>query len=162
MSPHLFALILAARFMVASLAPLTDERAEMADAIAWEVYDDAPFYRDDAGKLRTLALHIAVAYREGGVQTSAIGDSGHSFCAFQIHDSSGGTRALASDAAACAHAGHVMLRQSIRICRAHPIAWYAEGPRGCSSERAQRISRDRVALAETLARPYPDSIRLSP
>jgi hypothetical protein len=135
MNASLFALILATRFMTASLAPMTDERAELADAIAFTAWGSEPLFR------------------EGGMQTSAIGDGGHSFCAFQIHDSSGGTRSLTTDATACARYGYKMLHASIRICRAHPVAWYAEGPHGCESARAQRISADRMALAASLSRP---------
>ena len=151
MSIALLRLILAARFLVATLAPLTDERAELADAIALAVFEAPAFYRDDPEKLRTLALDVAVAFREGSLLTSAIGDGGHSYCAFQIHDSSGGVPELARDPLRCARAGHAMLRASIKICREHPIAWYAEGPRGCESARAQRISADRVRLASRLA-----------
>lgn len=154
MNYALLALMFAARLMVASLAPMTDERAELADAIARVVYADAPFYRGDEERLRTLALHVAVAYREGSLLTSAVGDKGHSFCAFQIHDSSGGVEALTRDADRCAAAGHAMLRASIRVCREHPVAWYAEGPRGCESARAQRISADRVALAGKVLRDF--------
>lgn len=154
MTVSLLALLFASRLMSASLAPLTDERAAISDATAIEVAADAPFYTNDEDRVRTLALHLAVAYREGGLETSAIGDGGRSFCAYQIHDSSGGTRELAGDATLCARAGHRMLRASVRICREHPIAWYAEGPRGCESDRARRISRDRVTLAERLVRVY--------
>ncbi len=113
---------------------------------------DEPFFRGDVNKKRTLALHVAVAFREGSLRTSVVGDGGHSYCAFQVHDSSGGTQALTESANLCAEAGHKMLRTSIRVCHEHPVAWYAEGPKGCDSERAQRISRDRVALADRLAR----------
>lgn len=151
MSIEHYALILLARLYVATLAPMTDERAELADEIAAVVDADVPMYRDDAGKARTLALHVAVAFREGSLRTSIVGDGGHSFCAFQIHDSSGGSLALTSSAAACAEAGHRLLVASARACRAHPVATYAEGPRGCESPRAQRISADRVALARRLS-----------
>jgi len=43
-----------------------------------------------------------------------------------------------------------MLRTSLRVCPSHPIAWYASGPAGCGSTRAQRISRDRMNLAAYL------------
>lgn len=148
----LFGLMFAARMMSAHLATLTDERIELADAIAVAVDEDAPLFHNDVDKLRTLAEHIAVAYRESGLRTDAVGDHGRSFCAFQIHTSSGGKEALTKDPLACARAGHALLRQSHRVCRAFPIAWYAEGPRGCESPRAQRISRDRLALAASLLR----------
>lgn len=142
-----------ARWMTATLAPMTDDREVLADAIATVAHESPPLFRGDDSRERTVALMMAVAYRESGLRTSAIGDSGHSYCAFQIHDSSGGTIALTSDPLACARKGYAMLRESIRVCRAHPVAFYAEGPRGCSSMRAQRISRDRMAVADRLSRP---------
>lgn len=152
MSAPYLALILVVRWMTATLAPMTDERAELADAIASVAFESPPLFRGDDRRERTVALMTAVAYRESGLRTSAIGDGGHSYCAFQIHDSSGGTIALTTDPIACARKGHAMLRESIRVCREHPIAFYAEGPRGCLSARAQRISRDRMAIAARLIR----------
>lgn len=146
----LLALILTARWMTATLAPLDDERIELADAIAQVAGESEPLFRNDKDRTRTIGLLEAVAFREGSLRTSAIGDGGTSFCAFQIHKSSGGTIALTTDALACARAGYRMLHASIRICREHPVAWYAEGPRGCESPRAQRISADRMRLAASL------------
>lgn len=170
MTLALLRLTFTARFLASTIAPLTDERAELADAIARAVHEAPAHFRDDPEKLRTLTLDLAVGFREGGLQTSIVGDcddrqyavqvngrwqcrdgrEAHSFCAFQIHDRSGGTRELTTDALRCARAGHAMIRQSIGACREHPIAWYAEGPRGCESKRAQRISADRVALGQRL------------
>lgn len=143
--------ILALLMFSALGVPITEERAELADAIATTVHEHAPLFRDDETKVRTLGLEVAVAFREGSLRTSVIGDGGDSFCSFQIHKSIGGTIELTRDAYACAEKAHELLRQSIRVCREHPIAWYAEGPHGCESARAQRISADRVALGRWLA-----------
>ena len=40
----------------------------------------------------------------------------------------------------------------MKMCPAHPLAFYAAGPAGCESARAQRISRDRIAIAQRLVR----------
>lgn len=153
MTVLLFSLRFAARLMASTLAPLTNERAELADAIADVVYEDERYETEEV-KLHAVAVRVAVAHREGSLLTSAIGDNGHSYCAFQIHDSSGGTRALTEDAHRCAAAGHTMLRASFRVCPAHPVAWYAEGPGGCNSARAQRISADRMTLAKKVFRDF--------
>lgn len=151
MSFELLALVIAARFMTASLVPLTDERARLADEIARSVDEDRAFFKDDPDKIRTLALHVAVAYRESTLVWTAIGDGGTSFCAFQINDSNGGTIELTRNMRACVRAGHDNLRRSIRQCREHPIAVYARGPRGCWTDEAQKISADRLALGDRLA-----------
>jgi hypothetical protein len=108
-------------------------------------------FAEDPEKRRTAALVLAVAYRESGLRLSARGDNGHSYCAMQINDSSGGTPAMLTDADACVTAGVRLLRQSLRVCAAHPVAWYARGPRW-DTEEARRISRDRMALAARLER----------
>ena len=59
---------------------------------------------------------------------------------------------LAKDPEACIRVGMTMLRESMRVCPAHPIAFYASGPGGCDNARAQRISRDRLAIAQRLVR----------
>lgn len=147
----LYHLIALALLWTASLGRLDDERATQAVAIALVVHDDRAFFVGDDEKERTLAVHVAVAHREGSGRTSAIGDGGTSFCAFQINDKSGGTIELTRDPHACAAKAHAMLKASLHACPAHPIAWYAEGPRGCDSARAQRISADRMALARRLS-----------
>lgn len=125
---------------VESLTPL-------ADAIVTVVSEEEPLFRGKDGRERTAALISAVAYRESGFDPKAVGDGGKSFCAMQIHESAGGTKSLLEDPVLCIRTGYRMLRTSIRVCREHPVAWYAEGPRGCTSSRGQWISRDRTNLA---------------
>ena len=132
------------------LAP-NREHDTLAEAITQVVEAEPPLFADDDDKRKTAALLVAVAFRESTLKPDAVGDHGRSFCSFQIHRSSGGSAALLEDVQACAAKGLEMLRESIRVCPAHPVAWYAEGPNGCSSPRAQRISRDRMALAKWLA-----------
>lgn len=140
-------------FVMMAMALLAPDRdhAELGAAIAEVVEAEAPLFAADADRTRTAALVVAVAYREGSLRLRVDGDKRNgkatSFCTMQIHRSSGGSPELNDDPAACIRAGLAMLRTSSRVCRAHPVAWYAEGPKGCTSPRAQRISRDRLWLA---------------
>jgi hypothetical protein len=139
--------------MMTKLAPADDPIArhgQLATAITIVALQEPPFYRDDEARTRTAALLVSVAYRESSLVPDAIGDGGHSVCAFQIYD---GDRALLEDTERCVRVGHRMLLQSIRVDRSNPVAFYARGPR-YGSDEARRISRDRVALAKSLlARP---------
>lgn len=136
---------------MSSLAPGRDHAA-LATAITARVLAEPPLFRDDASKLHTAAYLVAVAFRESSLTVDIVGDHGRSFCAFQIHESSGGTTALRTDPDACVAAAFAMLRTSMKVCPSSPLAWYAEGPRGCGSPRAQRISRDRLGIASRLAK----------
>lgn len=134
------------------LAPARDH-SRLAGAINRVVASESPLFRDDADKRRTTAYLVAIAFRESSLKPDAVGDHGLSFCAFQIHRTNGGSKALTEDVDACVSKAFAMLRESARICPAHPLAWYAEGGvHACSSARAQRISRDRLALAARLLR----------
>ncbi len=144
----LYAFVLAACLL---LAPKRDH-VRLATEIAERVQREDPIFKGDEDRRKTAALMVAVAFREGSLRPEVVGDKGDSFCTYQIHKTSGGTIALTVDVAACVAAGLSMLRTSARTCSAHPVAWYAEGPSGCESTRAQRISRDRVALAAWLVR----------
>jgi hypothetical protein len=135
---------------MSSLAPGRDH-APLATAIAARVLAEPPLFRDDESKLRTAAYLVAIAFRESSLTVDIVGDHGRSFCAFQIHASSGGTAALQTDPDACVATAFAMLRTSMRVCPSAPLAWYAEGgANACSSVRAQRISRDRMAIAARL------------
>ena len=134
-----------------ALAPGRDH-AELATAITARVLAERPLFRGDDDRRRTASTMVAVAFREGSLRLSAVGDHGHSFCTFQIHTSSGGTEALTTDADACVAAAFRILRASARACPEYPVASYASGPGGCTNARAQRISRDRLGLASRLAK----------
>ncbi len=122
---------------MSGLAPDVDHYA-LAWAIASQVHGAAE-----------AALVTAIAFRESTFDNAAIGDHGRSFCALQIHASSGGTVALTEDVGACVAAGLAILRQSVRVDRAHPVAFYARGPRWEGLE-ARRLSDDRVRIAKGL------------
>ena len=165
MSPSLLAFVLAG----ANYLDPTHDHSAIAEAITSVVESERPLFADDADKRRTASLVLAVAWREGSLRTRVLGDceqkteagvciaKPHSFCTMQIHDSSGGTPALNDDPAKCIRTGLAMLRTSFRSCSTHPIAWYASGPSGCTNARAQRISRDRLALAQRVFRAATDA-----
>lgn len=128
------------------LSPKGDHVAT-ARAIARAVEAAPPLFRDDDDRVKTAALVVAVAWRESNFRQDAKSET-NDHCMMQVH----ARPDLADDADACVSTGLEMLRESMRACPAHPVATYAEGPSGCSSARAQRISRDRMALASWLAR----------
>jgi hypothetical protein len=131
------------------LAPYRDH-LDVAQRIAAVVLEERPFFKDDDDKRRTAAVMVAIAFRESSFRRDAVGDNGHSFGLFQINDSSGGTPLLLTDVDAAVRKAFGMVRESMRVCPAHPLAWYASGPKGCEDARAQRISRDRMAIARRL------------
>ncbi len=141
-------------FVLASMLKLAPDRdhAELGAAIVQAVDAGPPLFAGDSDKHRTAALVVAVAFREGSFRLAVVGDHGRSFCTMQIHQSSGGSAALLTDADACIRKGLAMLRTSLRVCPSAPVAWYAAGPTGCSSTIAQRISIDRMRLAAWLVR----------
>lgn len=134
----------------------------MTDAIVHVVEDERPLFTDDSSREKTIALLVAVAWREGSLREKVSGDCvektkeggciahPRSFCTMQVHASSGGDESLNEDPEKCIRMGMALLRQSMRACTDHPIAFYASGPNGCTNVRAQRISRDRMALASWL------------
>ncbi len=132
------------------LAPGRDHTV-LADAIAARVDAELPLFADDTDRRRTAALLVAVAWRESSLRLDAVGDQGRSVCAFQIL---GGARSLLTDADACVGTGMRMLRASLATCRhvrvEARLAGYARG--NCTSAEGQRLSRDRFALAQRLAR----------
>ena len=131
----------------------------LANAIASVVSAQPPLFKGDSDRKHTAALVIAVAFRESSLDPAALGDydakgKPHSFCAMQIHDTAGGTVALTTDAEACVAKGLAMLRSSVRVDPAHPVAWYARGP-GYRSRTAVRISNDRMWLARKVLAGWP-------
>lgn len=136
---------------------------QLAEAIASRASAEAPLFKGDEDRLKTSALLVAIAFRESSLRANAVGDhvggKPTSFCAFQIHVPHGSRTAdgwtgeeLAQDPDKCVTTAMHMLRESMRACPAHPLAFYASGPSGCDNARAQRISRDRLAIAQRLIR----------
>jgi hypothetical protein len=155
----LFTWVLAASSL---LAP-TRTHDRLAEAITNRVEAEAPLFKGDDDRRRTSALLVAIAFRESSLRADVVGDhvagKPTSFCAFQLHLPWGRTTAegwtgedLLADPEKCVAAAMRMLRISMKVCPAHPLAWYASGPAGCENARAQRISRDRMAIAQRLIR----------
>ena len=158
----LFAWVVAASSL---LAPSRQHDA-LAEAIATRAEAEAPLFKGDEDRRKTSALLVAIAFRESSLRADAVGDhvagKPTSFCAFQLHlpfdhkTAEGWTAAeLVEDPTKCVTAAMRMLRESMRMCPAHPLAFYAAGPIGCENARAQRISRDRMAIAQQLLRRVP-------
>lgn len=158
----LFTWVVAASSLLAPLRPATEYDA-LAEAIANRALAEAPLFKGDDDRHRTSALLVAIAFRESSLRANAVGDriggKPTSFCAFQLHLPHGERTAegwsgeeLLEDPYKCVTAAMHMLRISMRVCPSSPLAWYAAGPAGCESARAQRISRDRLAIAQWLIR----------
>lgn len=108
-------------------------------------HDEAPLFTDDANKHKTVALMTAVAFRESSFILD-ISSKTDDHCWFQVN----GHPELKKDPIACTKAGFKIMRDSIRNCPTHPVAYYASGPEGCNNARAQRISADRMRLAKRI------------
>ena len=147
----LYAIVLT---MCSALVPSSDpvfRHGRLATAIVKVLETREPLFRGDADRKKTAALLVAIAFRESTLDVAAIGDHGHSFCAFQIHASNGGTFALCESTEECVERAYDTLKVSFRYDPQHPVAFYARGPNGFASIEAQRLSNDRMALAKNLA-----------
>lgn len=169
----LLAWVAAASALLAPARP-SDQLAPLSLAIAARAEAEPPLFKGDDDRHRTSALLVAMAFRESSLRPDATGDhvagKPTSFCAFQLHLPWGAKTAegwtgpdVAEDPEKCVTAAMRLIRESMRICPTAPLAWYAAGPSGCESVRAQRISRDRLSLAQRLVRdvktPSADSSR---
>jgi hypothetical protein len=155
MTMHLYWIVL---WMMTSLVPAQDpvlRHGRLASAITTVALEEAPLFKNDEDRVRTVALLVAIAFRESSLQHDAVGDSGRSLCAYQIH---GGEPGLLDDTNSCVRTGERMLRVSIRMDRDEPVAFYARGPR-FKSDEARSLSRDRVRLSQRLLKEIPTSLR---
>lgn len=163
MDKLLLAWLLAA---MSHLAPNRDHQ-RLADAVYMVVSREQPLFKNDPLKLRTASLMTAVLFREGSLRVDIKGDkdkAGHytSFCPAQINLPYGAKTLegwtgedLVEDPEKCVAVEYRMLKQSVRMCPKHPVAYYAEGNdpvKTCASTRAQRISNDRMFLAGRLVK----------
>jgi hypothetical protein len=164
----LFAWVVAASTL---LAP-TRQHESFAAAVTSRVQAEPPLFKGDQDRRRTAALLVAIAFRESSLRLAAVGDhvggKPTSFCAFQVHLPWGATTAegwtgadLLDDPDKCVRVALRLLRESMRVCPSAPLAWYAAGPSGCSSGRAQRISLDRVSIAQRLVRDVREAVELA-
>lgn len=129
---------------MASLAPGRDH-IENATAIASVILDESPLFKGDETRMKTAALVVAIAFRESSFRNDARGKT-NDHCLMQIH----GHPELVEDPVRCVRVAMTMLRESMRMCPMHPIAFYASGPGACINERSRRISNDRMAIAKRL------------
>lgn len=140
----MIALVLA---MMLALVPGRDH-ARLGGAIAEVVEAEPPLFQDDADRRKTAALLVAVAFRESSFRADAIGDNGRARCAFQLW---GAPAEVMTDPQLCTRIAMARLRESMRACgAANPLGVYAAGPAGCTSEKAARISRDRMWIAKRI------------
>lgn len=158
----LFAWVAAASTLLAP-ARQPEQHTALGLAIASRAETEAPLFKGDDDRHRTTALLVAMAFRESSLRADAVGDhvagKPTSYCAFQLHLPGGAKTAegwtgvqLVEDPEKCVTAAMRLIRESMRACPSAPLAWYAAGPSGCESVRAQRISRDRLSLAQRLVR----------
>lgn len=152
-------------WVLAASSTLAPGRAHdvLAEAIVSRVEAEAPLFADDHDRKKTAGLLVAMAFRESSLRANAVGDKvagkPTSFCAFQIHlpynhktAEGWSSEELLEDPQKCVTTAMHMIRTSMKMCPEHPLAFYAEGPQGCTSPRAQRISRDRLAIGKYLVR----------
>jgi hypothetical protein len=123
------------------------DHTELAWANAVAIAEVPPLFKNDDDHAMTTALVLAVEYRESGFKNAASSRT-DDHCAMQINRRPD----LKDDPLECVRVGIAMLRESMRACPDAPIAFYAEGPKGCESERARAISRDRMNLARFFLR----------
>lgn len=148
-----------------SLSPNRNHEA-LTQAIEKVLTDQAPLFAKDENRQRSAALLLAINFREGSLIPNIKGDKDKrgnftSFCSMQIHLPYGAKteegwtgEELVEDPVKCITVGVRMLRISMKVCPKHPVAFYAEGvdQRTCDSVRAQRISNDRMFLAQRLVK----------
>lgn len=125
----------------------------VAESMARVIATERPLFANDEDRTKTAALVTTIAFYEGSLKPSVIGDAhsgSASFCTMQIHTSSGGSAALNEDLDACFRTGIRMLRESMAQCPEYGVAFYARGPKGCTDPHAQRISNHRLYEAKQL------------
>lgn len=136
-------------FVLAAMALLAPGRdhTELGGAIARVVDVDRPLFEQDESRVRTAAVIVAIGFRESTFRNEVVSRT-DDHCFLQVH----ARPDLAKDPVECVRIALGMIRASMRVCPAHPLSFYAAGPGGCTSPRAQRISRDRMWLAARLVR----------
>lgn len=138
-------------FVLWSMLSLAPGRAHEANAtaITTVVLSEPPLFKGDESRVHTAALVTAMSFRESSFRNDVKSKTDDS-CMMQVHQRPD----LASDPEKCVRVAMSMIRDSMRICPEHPLAIYASGPGGCENARAQRISRDRMAIAKRLVREH--------
>jgi hypothetical protein len=132
------------------LAPGLRIDPRLAMATASVVAFEPPLFAGDEDRRRTVALVAAIQFRESSFRMSARSAT-DDFCAMGLNRRAD----LADDAEGCVRVGLEMLRESARVDPGNPVAFYASGM-AYQGERARRISRDRMALAQLAVARYDD------
>jgi len=132
--------------MATLLVPTNDpivRHGAFATAVVEEISETGPLFRDDASGARSAALLVAIGFRESTLRNDVESPT-HDSCALQINRRPD----LKEDVRECVRVGVKMLRESMRMCRDYPVAFYASGPGACENARARAISNDRMAMAK--------------
>jgi hypothetical protein len=137
-------LIFAILIWMNTLAP-GRSHIDNATAIATILLEEPPLFKGDEDRLRTAAFTVAIAFRESSFRNDVTSKTNDS-CMMQIHSRPD----LAEDPVACMRVAMTMLRESMRMCPDHPLAFYVSGPGACTNARSIRISNDRLAIARRL------------
>ena len=136
-------------FILASMLTLVPNRVHTAlgTTIASVVLSEPPLFKNDESRMKTASLIVAMSFRESTFRNDVVSKT-NDHCMMQVNR----RPELAKDPEQCLRVAFEMLRESMRICPEHPIAFYASGPGACTNERAQKINRDRMAIAANLVR----------
>jgi len=142
-----------------AVTPWRDTYADTAEAIAEVVEHEEPLFEDDADRVKTASLLVAVAFTEGRFDPHAVGDHGRAHGAWQVHASEyapeAASPAFLDDVGLQARVALRMLRTSLKACRARDadarLSWYTSG----TCDRGGNASRYRMSLAKRIARVAP-------
>jgi len=153
--------ILSVMLLIEPSAPWKATYESTAEAIATDVVNGKPLFKDDDGR-HTASVFISLGLFESHFKQDAEGDcthtdpktgmcvvgsKPHSFCAFQVNESNfaylGVTKdSLLTDINVCTKAASKMIHKSFETCsgkdtKGEPLGakdrlnWYAAGGRGC-------------------------------
>ena len=131
--------------------PEAPDQDRLAVAIATAA-EEAPLFDDDVDGRRTAALLVVTAWEESRFDRFAVGDSGRSCGLFGIWvgRSERRCRAIQEDVFGSARIARDMLRESLRVCRARPVAERLGLYLGGSCGRGLPLSRRRWWLMKRL------------
>ena len=127
---------------------------ELASAASDQIAAQGPLFASDTDGTLSAAIVAVTMWEESAFRMSARGDSGRSYCAFQVMLGNAKTREgwtgkdLAGDPVKCATVGYRLLKASVASkCKA-PLAVYVAGH--CSSKAGHAISTRRMTKARKL------------
>lgn len=149
--------ILSLMLVLQPTAPWSDTYEATARAIDQAVQEQPSLFTEDAaGREKTAAVLVALAWFESTFKPNAVGGGGRVRGLFQI----GGHGDL-SDPLAASRLALTLLRESFRLCSARPVderlANYAAGGTSCRNMSPETLkkSRDRVRKGLWLVKRHP-------